>query len=121
MILTDSTDHPYVLCEQLMPIFPICKVKDWDAAMAAAIKAENGCHHSACVWTASLDRATQLGKALGCTCFAMNGPTVGATGMMGTGYGSPTIAVSTGEGFTTPNSFTRVRRFAMCQGAGYLA
>lgn len=51
----------------------------------------------------------------------MNGPTVGATGMMGTGYGSPTIAVSTGEGFTTPNSFTRVRRFAMCQGAGYLA
>lgn len=67
VILTDSTDHPYVLCEQLMPIFPICKVKDWDAAMAAAIKAENGCHHSACVWTASLDRATQLGKALGCT------------------------------------------------------
>ena len=43
VILTDSTDHPYVLCEQLMPIFPICKVKDWDAAMAAAIKAENGC------------------------------------------------------------------------------
>lgn len=31
VILTDSTDHPYVLCEQLMPIFPICKVKDWDA------------------------------------------------------------------------------------------
>lgn len=121
VILTDDTDHPYVLCEQLMPIFPICKVKDWDAAVAAAVKAEHGYHHSACVWTASLDRATQLGKALGCTVFAMNGPTVGATGMMGTGYGSPTIAVSTGEGFTTPNTFTRVRRFAMCQGAGYLA
>ena len=54
VILTDSVDHPYVMCEQLMPIFPICKVKDWDAAMAAAIKAEAGCHHSACVWTASL-------------------------------------------------------------------
>ena len=121
VILTDDTDHPYVLCEQLMPIFPICKVKDWDAAVAAAVKAENGCHHSACVWTASLERATQLGKALGCTAFAMNGPTVGATGMMGTGYGSPTIAVSTGEGFTTPDTFTRVRRFAMCQGLGYMA
>lgn len=120
VILTDSVDHPYVMCEQLMPIFPICKVKDWDAAMAAAIKAEAGCHHSACVWTASLERATALGKALGCTCFAMNGPTVGGTGMMGTGYGSPTIAVSTGEGFTTPNTFTRFRRFAMCQGAAYM-
>ena len=43
VILTDSVDHPYVMCEQLMPIFPICKVKDWDAAMAAAIKAEAGC------------------------------------------------------------------------------
>ena len=121
VILTDSTDHPYVLCEQLMPIFPICKVKDWDAAMAAAIKAENGCHHSACVWTASLDRATQLGKALGCTCFAMNGPTVGATGMMGTGYGSPPSLSPPARASLPPNSFTRVRRFAMCQGAGYLA
>ncbi len=121
VILTDDTDHPYVLCEQMMPIFPVCKVKDWDEAVAAAVKAENGCHHSACVWTASLERATALGKALGCTVFAMNGPTVGATGMMGTGYGSPTIAVSTGEGFTTPNTFTRLRRFAMCQGLGYLA
>lgn len=36
VILTDSTDHPYVLCEQLMPIFPICKVKDWDAAMGSS-------------------------------------------------------------------------------------
>ncbi len=43
VILTDSVDHPYVMCEQLMPIFPICKVKDWDAAMAAAIKAEAHC------------------------------------------------------------------------------
>ena len=51
----------------------------------------------------------------------MNGATADATGMMGTGYGSATIAVSTGEGFTTPNTFTRIRRFAMCQGAGYIA
>lgn len=72
VILTDNTDHPYVLCEQLMPIFPVCKVKDWDEAFAAAVKAENGCHHSACVWTASLERATALGKALGCTVLAMN-------------------------------------------------
>lgn len=121
VVLTDDTDHPLVICEQMMPIFPICKVKDWDEAVAAAIKAENNCHHSACVWTSSLQRATELGKKLGCTCFAMNGPTVGATGMMGTGYGSATIAVSTGEGFTTPNTFTRIRRFAMCQGAGYIA
>lgn len=119
-ILTDDTDHPYVLCEQLMPIFPLCKVKDWDEAVEAAVKAEHGYHHSGAVWTASLERATYLGKRLGCTGFSMNGPTSGVTGMMGTGYLSATIAVSTGEGYTTPNTFTRVRNFAMCQGEGYI-
>ena len=112
---------PYVMCEQLMPIFPVVKCKDAEEAMQWAIEAEAGCHHSAAIWTNDLGRATKFGRRLGCTCFAMNGATVGATGMGGTGFGSATIATTTGEGFTTPNSFTRIRRFAMCGGQGYIA
>lgn len=119
-IIECQMGDPYVMCEQLMPVFPVVKCKDAEEAMAWAVEAEHGYHHSAAIWTKDLDRATKFGRRIGTTCFAMNGPTVGATGMGGTGYGSSTIATTTGEGFTTPNSFTRIRRFAMCGGAGYI-
>lgn len=111
---------PFVMCEQLMPVFPVVRCKDFEEAMKWAIEAEAGCHHSAAIWTKDLDRATLFGRRIGVTCLAMNGPTVGATGAGGTGFGSATIATTTGEGFTTPNTFTRIRRFAMCGGAGYI-
>lgn len=65
-------------------------------------------------------RATHFGKLINTTCYAMNGATVAACGVGGTGTGSVTIATGTGEGFTTPESFTRVRRFAMGGGSGYV-
>jgi len=49
-----------------------------------------------------------------------NGASVAAAGVGGTGYGSATIATGTGKGYTTPVSFTRVRRFAFAQGQGYI-
>lgn len=119
-ILESQMYDPFVMCEQLMPVFPIVRCKDFQEAMEWAIEAEAGCHHSASIWTKDLDRATLFGRRIGVTCLAMNGPTVGATGAGGTGYGSATIATTTGEGFTTPNTFTRIRRFAMCGGAGYI-
>ena len=119
-IIECANEDPYVACEQLMPVFPVVKCKDAQDAMEKAIVAEHGYHHSAAIWTKDLDRATWYGRRIGVTCLAMNGPTVGATGVGGTGFGSSTIATTTGEGFTTPNTFTRVRRFAMCGGAGYI-
>lgn len=119
-IIECKMGDPYVMCEQLMPVFPVVKCKDFEEAANWAIEAEHGYHHSAAIWTKDLSRATKFGRRIGVTCLAMNGPTVGATGVGGTGFGSSTIATTTGEGFTTPNTFTRVRRFAMCGGDGYI-
>ena len=119
-IIDANMDCPFVPCEQLMPIFPVVKCKDFAEAERLAVETEHGYHHSASIWTGSLERATHFGKLINTTCFAMNGATVAACGMDGTGTGSVTIATGTGEGFTNPATFTRVRRFAMAHGAGYI-
>lgn len=119
-IIDATADCPFVTCEQLMPIFPIVKCKDFAEAERLAVEMEHGYHHSAAIWTGDLERATHFGKLINTTCFAMNGATVAACGMGGTGTGSVTIATGTGEGFTDPATFTRVRRFAMANGAGYV-
>lgn len=119
-IIEADMDCPFVPCEQLMPIFPIIKCKNFAEAERLAVETEHGYHHSAAIWTGSLERATHFGKLINTTCYAMNGATVAACGVGGTGTGSVTIATGTGEGFTTPESFTRVRRFAMGGGSGYV-
>jgi propionaldehyde dehydrogenase len=112
--------HPFVDAEQMMPIFPIVKCKDFEQAVEWAIEAEHGFRHSASVWTKDINRATEFGRRIDTTCLSHNGPTVAAAGVGGTGEGSATIATSTGEGFTNPASFTRIRRFAMAEGGGYV-
>lgn len=119
-IILAENDNPFVRCEQMMPIFPIVKCKDFKEAMEWAVASERGYKHSAAIWTNDITRATEFGKRIGTTCFVQNGPTVAATGLGGTGNGSATIATSTGEGFTTPTTFTRVRRFAIGNGGGYV-
>ena len=119
-IIDADMDCPFVPCEQLMPIFPVIKCKDFAEAEKRAVETEHGYHHSAAIWTGNLERATHFGKLINTTCFAMNGATVAACGLGGTGTGSVTIATGTGEGFTDPSTFTRVRRFAMGNGNGYV-
>ena len=40
-------DHAFVVEEQMMPFIPIVRVKDVDAGIAAAVKAEHGYRHTA--------------------------------------------------------------------------
>jgi len=119
IILADN-DNPFVACEQLMPIFPVVKCKDFDEAMDRAVAAEAGKRHSAAIWSSNMGRITEFGRRIDTTCYAANGPTVAATGVGGTGTGSATIATHTGEGFTDPSTFSRVRRFALAGGDGYV-
>ena len=113
-------EDPYVQAEQLMPIFPVVKVKDFKEAVELAVKAEHGYRHSATIWSNDLYHVTEFGKRINTTCFVQNGSTAAATGMGGSGTGSTTIATGTGEGFTDPCTFTRVRRFAMANGEGFV-
>jgi len=53
---------------------------------------------------------TKMGRALDTTLFVKNGPCTAAVGLGGEGYLSFSIATPTGEGVTTPLTFTRERR-----------
>ena len=56
---------------------------------------------------------TTMGKAMDTTLFIKNGPSMAGLGLGGEGYCSFSIAGPTGEGVTTPLSFTRERRCSM--------
>ena len=56
---------------------------------------------------------TKMGKAVDTTLFVKNGPSMAGLGLGGEGYCSFSIAGPTGEGVTTPLTFTRERRCSM--------
>ncbi|MFO0885515.1 MAG: hypothetical protein U0894_15235 [Pirellulales bacterium] len=56
---------------------------------------------------------TKMGRALDTTLFVKNGPCMASLGLGGEGYLSFSIAGPTGEGVTTPLTFTRERRCSM--------
>ncbi|MGD0498614.1 MAG: aldehyde dehydrogenase [Bryobacteraceae bacterium] len=112
-----AEDHAFVQEEQMMPFLPIVRVRDVDAAIAAAVKAEQGFRHTAIIHSRNLDNVTKMARALDTTLFVHNGPSVAALGSGAPGYLSFSIATPTGEGVTTPLTFTRERQLAIGGGA----
>ncbi|HVT71746.1 MAG TPA: aldehyde dehydrogenase family protein [Lacunisphaera sp.] len=106
-------DHPFVLEEQMMPMLPVVRVKDFDQAVAFARKSEHGYKHSAIIHSLNVDHMTRMARALDTTLFVKNGPSVAGLGLGGEGYLSYSIATTTGEGITNPATFTRTRRCVM--------
>ena len=53
-----KADHAFVQEEQMMPFLPVVRVRDADAAIEAAVKAEHGYRHTAIVTPPSSTRAT---------------------------------------------------------------
>ena len=108
-----EAEHDFVMEEQMMPMLPVIRVKDFDAAVAAAAKSEHGYKHSAIIHSLNVERMTQMARALDTTLFVKNGPSTAGLGLGGEGYLSYSIATTTGEGITTPETFTRTRRCVM--------
>ena len=106
-------DHLFVEEEQMMPFLPIVRVRDFEEGVAEAKKAEHGYRHSAMIHSRLVDRMTHMARELVPTLFVKNGPCVAGLGMGGEGYLSYSIATTTGEGITTPQTFTRTRRCVM--------
>jgi aldehyde dehydrogenase len=108
-----NASHPFVQEEQMMPFLPVVRVPDFEAGVAAALQAEHGYRHTAIVHTRNVEHATRMARALDTTLFVQNAPCTAALGVNGPGYFSHTIATPTGEGVTTPLTFTRERQFAI--------
>ncbi len=114
-LLFGETDesNPFVAEEQMMPFVPFVRVPDFDHALDLAIKHEHGFGHTAIIHSNNLNNITQMGRAMNTTLFAVNGPSTGCLGIGGEGYPSFSIATPTGEGVTSPMTFTRFRRMSV--------
>ncbi len=109
---TDET-NPFVPVEQMMPFIPFVRCRDVDEAIAKAKFYEHGFRHTAIIHSNNVRNMTKMGRALDTTLFVKNGPCMASLGLGGEGYISFSIAGPTGEGVTTPLTFTRERRCSM--------
>ncbi len=114
-LLYGETDehNPFVPCEQMMPFLPVVRCRDVDEAIRLAVKYEHGFGHTAIIWSKNVENMTKMGKAVDTTIFIKNGPCMAGLGGGGEGFPSFSIATPTGEGPTSPLTFTRVRRCVM--------
>ncbi|MBC2603531.1 aldehyde dehydrogenase [Puniceicoccus vermicola] len=106
---TDAA-HLFVQKEQMMPMIPLVRVRDMDQAIKLSVQSEHGYHHSAMIHTSHVGHMTRMGQAMNSSIFVKNGPCTAGLGLGGEGYLSYSIATTTGEGITTPQTFTRRRR-----------
>ena len=111
---TDA-DHPFVQEEQMMPMMPIVSCPDFETAVREAKRAEHNYRHSAIIHTLDVNHMTYMAKEMDTTIFVKNGPSVAGLGLGGEGYLSYSIATTTGEGITTPKTFTRTRRCVLVE------
>ncbi|WP_284707899.1 aldehyde dehydrogenase family protein [Sporomusa sphaeroides] len=110
VICETPAEHPFVVEELMMPVLPVVQVKDIDAAIELAVKVEHGNRHTAIMHSKNVDNLTKLAKAIETTIFVKNAPSYAGIGVGGEGFTTFTIAGPTGEGLTSPRSFTRQRR-----------
>ncbi|MEZ6106330.1 MAG: aldehyde dehydrogenase family protein [Pirellulaceae bacterium] len=105
--------HPFVSVEQMMPFVPFVRCRNVDEAIDKAQHYEHGFRHTSIIHSHNVRNMTRMGRILDTTLFVKNGPCMAALGLGGEGYLSFSIAGPTGEGVTTPMTFTRERRCSM--------
>ena len=110
IICETEFSQAFVQTELMMPILPIVRVDTFDEAVEMAVKAEHGNRHSAHLHSKNVDHMTQYAKAICTTIFVKNAPSYAGIGFNAEGWTTFTIAGPTGEGITSPRSFTRQRR-----------
>jgi len=108
-----ENDHLFVQQEQMMPFVPFVRCRNIDEAMDRAIEAEHGYRHTALIHSRNTENITRFGQRANVTLFVVNGASPAGLGLGGQGYLSYSIATPTGEGITTPLTFTRYRRMMM--------
>ena len=111
---TDN-DHPFVSIEQMMPFCPFVRCRNVEEAIQRAKKAEHGFRHTAMIHSNNVNNMTHMGRVMDTTIYVKNGPSMAGLGLGGEGYLSFSIAGPTGEGITTPLTFTRERRCSMIE------
>lgn len=110
LLVEVSSDDPLVTTEQLMPLLPVVRVKDFDAGLTLALQVEDGLHHTAVMHSQNVSRLNLAARRLQTSIFVKNGPSYAGIGVGGEGFTTFTIATPTGEGTTSARTFARQRR-----------
>ena len=105
-----SAAHPFAVTELMMPVLPVVRVADVDAAIALAVKLEGGCHHTAAMHSRNIDNMNRMANAIDSSIFVKNGSCIAGLGLGGEGWTTMTITTPTGEGVTSARTFVRQRR-----------
>jgi len=105
--------HPLVQHEQLMPILPMVIVDTFEEGVRMACRVEHNFKHTAMIHSTNIERITYFAQEINTTTVQVNGSALRTGGDMNNGGTSWTIAGATGEGCTTPKSFTRQRRLSI--------
>jgi len=105
--------NPFVPVEQMMPFLPFVRCRNVEEAIQKAKHYEHGFGHTAIIHSNNVRNMTRMGRVMDTTLFVKNGPCMASLGLGGEGYLSYSIATPTGEGVTTPLTFTRERRCSM--------
>ena len=108
-----SSNHVFVIEEQMMPFVPIVRVPNVEQAIRLAIVSERGYKHTAIIHSRNIENMHNMAVAVDTTIFVKNGPSFAGVGLGGEGFGTYSIAGPTGEGLTSPRTFTRQRRCAL--------
>ncbi len=116
-LLFGETDehHLFVEEEQMMPFIPVVRMANVEAAIDAAIRSEHNYKHTAVMHSTNIRSLTRMAQECDTTLFVKNGPSMTGLGLGGEGFLSFSIATPTGEGVTTPMTFTRSRRCVMVE------
>lgn len=111
-ILYGETDesNPFVGQEQMTTFVPFVRVRNFRQALELAKKHEHGYRHTAIIHSRNVRNMTIMGREMDTTLFIKNGPCMAGLGLGGEGFLSYSIATPTGEGVTSPLTFTRQRR-----------
>ncbi|MFC1651116.1 aldehyde dehydrogenase family protein, partial [Candidatus Latescibacterota bacterium] len=107
-------DNLFVCEEQMMPILPVVRVKDFDEGVKCCYEAELGYGHTALIHSKDMDRITEYARVMNTSIVVSNGYSTQGDGPDdGEAYLAFTIATPTGEGITSPRNFCRIRRLAI--------
>lgn len=105
-----DNNHPFIMVEMLMPVLGIARVYSIEEAVKEAYRAEQDCKHSAMMHSTNVHNLSLAARCMNTTIFVKNASSLAGLGFGGEGCTTLTIATPTGEGITTPRSFTRQRR-----------
>ncbi|MDG3085136.1 aldehyde dehydrogenase EutE [Vibrio hannami] len=116
IIFEADKDDLFVIEEQLMPVIPVVRVKDFEEGLELSLKIENNLHHTAIMHSQNVSRLNKVAQLMQTSIFVKNGPSYGGIGVGAESFNTFTIATPTGEGTTSARSFARTRRCVLHNG-----